>query len=111
MSMSDYEKGKFRFSETFNNSDGKTSGSGFVGVLAGLVASLMIVGGTFGYFFQLEDTMEFLGVAVKIFGFSIALLGARKIAGQIWKDKPEKPEEPTSPPSTLNEGEHHSERG
>jgi len=28
-----YNKSKFRFSETFNNSNGKTSGSGFVGVI------------------------------------------------------------------------------
>ena len=38
--MAMYNKSKFRFSETFNNANGKTSGSGFVGVIMGLTTTI-----------------------------------------------------------------------
>lgn len=95
-----YNKSKFIFSETFNNKDGKTSGSGFIGVLLGLTAVLMAVAGTFGYFFGIGNTMEFLGIVMKIITASGLLLGVRKIGGQIVEAKKGKDdtEDPTSVP-------------
>jgi len=91
-----YNKSKFRFSETFNNNDGKTSGSGFIGVWLGLIAGFGFVAGTFGYFFGLADTIEYLGLVLKLVGASAILLGARKIVGQIVEAR--KPEAPKPAP-------------
>ena len=55
--MSMYEKGKFKFSETFNNSNGKTSGSGFAGIILSLIGGVGFICGTVGYFFGIEETM------------------------------------------------------
>ena len=84
MSMG-FDKGKFRFSETFNNSDGKTSGSGFVGVWLGLIGGFGFICGTFGYFFSLENTMEYLGLVIQLIAASAILMGARKMAGAFKK--------------------------
>ena len=81
--MGMHEKSKFVFSETFNNRDGKTSGSGFIGVILGLTVVMMIVAGTFGYFFQIPNTLEYLGIGLKIIAASTILLGIRKIGGQV----------------------------
>ena len=44
-----YNKSKFRFSETFNNSNGKTSGSGFVGVITGILTSIAFAAAMVGW--------------------------------------------------------------
>jgi hypothetical protein len=87
MGMNDFRKSKFVFSETFNNTTGKTSGSGFIGVLLGLTAILMAIAGTFGYFFEIKETLEFLEISVKFVGFSIILLGVRKAVGGVMNNK------------------------
>ena len=89
MSMG-FDKSKFRFSETFNISDGKTSGSGFVGVLLGLIGGFGFVCGTFGYFFSLENTIEYLGLVIQLIAASAILMGARKVAGAFGKSEQEK---------------------
>lgn len=76
-----YDKSKFVFSETFNNASGKTSGSGFIGVLLGLAAILSIIVGNIGYLMQLPNTIEFLAKIIEIVFASAVLLGVRKLAG------------------------------
>ena len=76
-----YNRSKFVFSETFNNASGKTSGSGFVGVILSLIAGAGIIAGTFGYFFEIPNTLEFLGIMLKLVAAATILLGIRKLSG------------------------------
>jgi len=81
MAMGEFEKSKFRFSETFNNSNGKTSGSGFIGVIMGLVAVLGFVAGLVGFFFKLDNMMDVLESSLQLGLLSAALMGVRKASG------------------------------
>lgn len=83
MAMMDYEKSKFRFSETFNNSNGKTSGSGFVGVIMGLTATLAFAAGVVGWFLELDGVMDLLEKVLKLGGLSALLMGVRKVSGHL----------------------------
>ena len=57
--MPKFDAKKFVFHETFTNANGKTSGSGFIGVILGLIAGAAFIAA------------------------STILLGVRKIGGQI----------------------------
>ena len=81
MGMGKYNRSKFVFAETFNNATGKTSGSGFIGVILGLIAAAGIVAGTIGYFYEVPNTLEFLGVILKLVAASTILLGVRRLSG------------------------------
>lgn len=86
MAMSNYDKSKFRFSETFNNSDGKTSGSGFVGVIMGLLAVLAFIPGIIGWFIGLDLAMEYFEKVLQLGGLSAILMGVRKVSGVFQKN-------------------------
>lgn len=73
-------KSKFVFSELFNNSDGKTSGSGFIGVIMGLVGCLGFIAACVGFFLKLADTIPFMQQTIFFIGAATVLLGARKFA-------------------------------
>ena len=85
MAMTSYEKSRFRFSETFNNSDGKTSGSAFIGVVLGLIAGFTWVSlPVLLIFFDVVDSnvaTEIMKQTINLVWASAALLGARKLAG------------------------------
>jgi len=85
MAMGDFEKSRFRFSETFNNSDGKTSGSAFIGVILGLISAFTwIVIPILLIFFEIVDSetaIEIMKETINLVWASAALLGARKLAG------------------------------
>ena len=81
--MGMHEKSKFVFKELTMNSSGKQSGSGFIGVILGVVAVMMLTAGTFGYFFGIPDTLEYLGIVLKVIAASTILLGIRKVGGQV----------------------------
>lgn len=105
MAMSEYEKSKFRFSETFNNKDGKTSGSGFVGVLFGMTTALCFVAGAIGLFFKIEGVMDLVDASLQLGLLSGALLGLRKATsmfgqGRVSYPRPaaEAPKEPEEEP-------------
>lgn len=106
--MSMYEKSEFRFSETFNNSSGKTSGSGFIGVITGLVGAFLIFAGVFAFFFKYPESLEFLAIGLKIIGISAVLMGVRKVGGQLVEAKngktPETPEDPEDPTENDERG-------
>lgn len=85
MAMTSYEKSKFRFRETFNNTDGKTSGSAFIGVILGLIAAVTwIVIPALLILFDVVDSdvaIEIMKQTINLVWASAALLGARKLAG------------------------------
>jgi len=81
MAMDNYQKSKFRFAETFNNSTGKTSGSGMIGVLMGLTAIFSFIAGTIGLYFKLPDMMNLIDASLQLGLLSGALLGLRKATG------------------------------
>jgi len=76
-----YDKSKFRFSETFNNSDGKTSGSGFIGVIFGLTAAICFIIIMAGWWLGKPDVLEVFDRALQLGLLSAALLGVRKVSG------------------------------
>jgi len=81
MAMTDYKKSKFKFSETFNNSNGKTSGSGFVGVLMGLISLLGFIIGSVGWYVGLDGVMDYLDYVLQLSLLSAVLMGVRKASG------------------------------
>ena len=80
--MGRFDATKFVFSETFTNDNGKTSGSGFIGVILGLVAAITFVAAMIGYFFQIPNTVEVMEQMLKLVAASTILLGVRSAAGQ-----------------------------
>jgi hypothetical protein len=83
MAMSNFNKSKFRFSETFNNSDGKTSGSGFVGVIMGLATVLAVLVILAGWWVGKPDYLEMFEKTLSLGLLSAGLMGVRKFAGVI----------------------------
>ena len=81
-----YDKSKFVFSETFNNKDGKTSGSGFIGVITGLVAAAAFVAGVVGWFLGKTLIIEYFDKVIQFAGLSALLLGVRKASAIFTKD-------------------------
>lgn len=75
-------RSKFVFAEVFNNSDGKTSGSGFIGVVMGLVGCLAFIAAIVGFFLKLPDTIPFMQQTIFFIGSATVLLGIRKYAGK-----------------------------
>jgi hypothetical protein len=88
MSMS--EKSRFKFSETFNNKNGKTSGSGFVGVILGLITCFAFITGMVGWWIGKDGVIEFLEIVLKLGFLSGVLLGVRKVTGGFEKNGEEK---------------------
>jgi hypothetical protein len=83
--MSEYEKSKFRFSEVFNNTDGKTSGSSFVGVFLGLAACVTFLSAVVGWFFGMNGVIEIMGKALTLAATGAGLMGVRKVSGNLQK--------------------------
>ncbi len=77
---------EFRFVELFNNKDGKTSGSGFIGVMMGLIGCLAFIAAIVGFFLQIPDVIPFMQQTIFFIGAATVLLGVRKVWG---KDVPE----------------------
>jgi len=84
--MSNFDRKKFVFHETFMNSSGKTSGSGFIGVILGLIAGGAFISTIFGYWFEIPNTIEVMGEILKLVAASTILLGVRKISGNLVKN-------------------------
>ena len=103
MAMGEYEKSRFRFSETFNNTDGKTSGSAFIGVILGLIAAFTWIAlPVLLIFFDAvnSDTVtSMMQQTINLVWASAALLGARKLAGSFKKETP--PPAPAVKPEDL----------
>jgi hypothetical protein len=93
MAMEDFEKSKFRFSEVFNNTSGKTSGSAFLGIILGLIAGLtwVVLPALMIIFEDIdsETTLEIMKETINLVWASAGLLGIRKLAGSLGKNNPD----------------------
>ena len=87
--MENYEKSKFVFSETFNNENGKTSGSGFIGVVLGILSGLGFLGGIIGWLLGFDGSNEILSNCIIMATIAGGLLATRKVATSIGTKKVE----------------------
>jgi hypothetical protein len=78
-----YDKSKFVFSETFNNASGKTSGSGFIGVMMGMAAIIGFVTALLGWWMGKPEVIELFDKILQLGLLSAALLGVRKFTGTL----------------------------
>lgn len=85
--MSKFNEKTFRFKETFTNTNGKSSASGFIGVTLGVIAGLAFIATMVGYFLQLPQTVEVMGQILLLVGASTVLLGVRKVAPRFGNGK------------------------
>ena len=87
--MTNFEKSKFIFSETFINDNGKTSGSAFIGVILGLVATISwIAWPVLLIVFEAIDAtimIEVMKQTINLVWAAAMLLGARKVASSFSK--------------------------
>ena len=72
------DRGKFVIAELFSNADGKTSGSGFIGILAGMVGCVAFLVALVGYFLNIPNTIDVMQQSSIFVGSASALLAARK---------------------------------
>jgi len=84
-------KHEFKFTELFINKDGKTSGSGFIGILMGLIGCLAFVAAIVGFFLQLPDVIPFMQQTIFFIGAATVLLGVRKVWGKDVSENESKP--------------------
>jgi len=87
--MSKFNAKKFVFRETFTNTNGKQSASGFIGVILGLIAAISFIATMVGYFLKIPNTIEVMEQMLKLIAASTILLGVRKISGQLRKPESE----------------------
>jgi predicted membrane channel-forming protein YqfA (hemolysin III family) len=73
---------KFSWVELSSNSDGKQSGSGFLGLILGLIGGGCFISGVVAYFMKIPEAINLLEQTIILIGASAALLGARKFAAQ-----------------------------
>lgn len=69
---------KFSWAELFSNNDGKTSGSGFVGVVICLVGTLCFFMGCVDRMF-ISKEIDILTQSIVFVGIGATLLGVRKV--------------------------------
>ena len=87
--MSTFDAKKFRFSETFTNTNGKTSGSGFVGVILGLIAAGAFIAAMVGWFLQIPEVIPVMEKILELAFAAAALMGIRKVAPRFGNGKDE----------------------
>lgn len=81
-----FDKTKFSWVELITNSNGKTSGSGFIGLIGSLVSIFCLMITMVGYLIGLPHTTEILTSLTLIIGIFTALLVTRKIVGDKSKE-------------------------
>jgi hypothetical protein len=81
MAMTNNHKSKFKLSEIFNNSDGKSSGSGFISIIFGLISSLAFILVMIGWWFNKPNTIEISEKVLQLMLLTTSLLGVRKFTG------------------------------
>ena len=108
-----FNKSEFKFSEIFNNSNGKTSGSGFVGVVGSLFC-MFIIAFIIIAIFSIRNSISpnivtvinaFQSALLGIFtlaGLYAALLGLRKWKGTFGKDSSSSEEESETTTTTSS---------
>lgn len=76
------ESRNFRWQELIQNTTGKFSGSGTVGVLIGTLSGLGLIVGSIAFFMQMPNTMELFDKFITAMGISALLLGVRKFTAK-----------------------------
>ncbi len=76
------EQRNFRWQELIQNTTGKTSGSGTVGVLVGIISAIGLIVASVAFFMQMAGTMELFDKFITALGISALLLGVRKFAAK-----------------------------
>lgn len=87
--MGKFNEKQFKFSETFTNTNGKTSATGFIGVVLGLIAGAAFIAAMVGYFLKIPNTIEVMEQMLKLIAASTILLGVRKMAPKVGKQPSE----------------------
>lgn len=79
--MNNYDRKRISFGEATSNDNGKTSGSGLIGVLAGIIGVLVFAATSACLYFHVDGvTMELIDKAIALIGISALLLGVRKVS-------------------------------
>lgn len=68
----------FSFAEAMSNSNGKTSGSKFAGLIGICVGSIGFLGGILGAFYKLPDSVAIAGLSSALITGSYVLFGYSK---------------------------------
>lgn len=76
-------KHRFRFQETFNNTDGKTSGSGFCGVMIVLSGIIAFLGASTASIIGIPEAMPLIPYITGYVTVGAGLLTARKLKKEI----------------------------
>lgn len=75
-----FEKDKFSFAETMNNSNGKTSGSGFCGTILIITGCICFILSMIGWMFlKLPDSTAVMNNVIMLLVVGGGLLGVRKV--------------------------------
>lgn len=83
----DFDQTKFIFKELYTNEDGKTSGSGFTGVIAGLTGLFGFLMAYLGWFLNIPQAFEFGELSLEMIGWAALLMGVRKGVSGFIKNK------------------------
>ena len=83
----EYNKTKFNWHELFNNTNGKTSGSAFIGLYFGVITGLAFISAMVGWFLELPLLIEVFEFIIQFGMISALLLGVRKVASLFDKQK------------------------
>jgi len=92
---------KFSWPELFANSDGKTSGSGFAGVVICMVGTLCFLLGCIDKMF-ISKGIDIITQSIVFVGIGATLLGARKLLAKKTENVVEPTPEPVSNTQQIN---------
>jgi hypothetical protein len=89
---------KFSWGELFSNETGKTSASGFTGVIIALVGTLCFFMGCIDKMF-FTKSVDIITQSIVLVGMGVTLLGVRKVAksGSINRKEKSNPQQPIQP--------------
>ena len=94
---------KFSWSELFSNDNGKTSGTGFVGVIVSLTGTLCFFLGCLDKMF-FTNSVDIITQSIVLVGIGATLMGVRKVIGGKTNDNQTEPpiEEPQEDYKQIN---------
>ncbi len=93
---------KFSWGELFSNETGKTSASGFTGVIISLVGTLCFFMGCLDKMF-FTKSVDIITQSIILVGIGVALLGVRKVSKSGNIHRKEKTETSTEPTKSVQE--------
>ena len=79
--MSNFNPKRISLAEATSNDNGKTSGSGCIGFLAGIIGVIIFLCTAICLYFHVEGiTIELIDKSITLIGISALLLGVRKVS-------------------------------